>query len=215
MAYGLLASATLAVIAALGLLFKSSDDLGGNIGFAEKAALYGSHFESGVIILTLVGAVVLVTRLGELSANARIVVLAAMGIGAVDLLFAVITFFAQFGAGSGFANIAGVAGAGKIVGTFLGLAQLTFLGVALFYIFTAFQSLPAPVAAPAPQWGADQGFGQYGGQHPGAMPGQQPWRQPDPGPAQQSWSQQGWAQPGAQSAWANPGDGQQPAWGQP
>lgn len=222
MAFGLLVAGGLGVIGSLSLLFKSGDDLGaGSVGFPEKSAIFGANFDSGLIVLALVGAVFLVTRFGDLSPNARIVVLVALGVGAIDLLFAFITFFAQFGADSNVIgqNYAGVTGAGKIIGVLLGLAQLSFLVIGMFYVFTTFQSLPAPVAAPAPQWGSDQGFGQYGA--PGQpAPGQQrpgqPWQQPDPAPAQQTaapqaaappaWDQPAWDQQG----WAQQGWGQQP-----
>jgi hypothetical protein len=192
LAYGLLVVALLALITGLSLIFKSGDDLGGNIGFAEKAALFGSAFESGLIVLPLVGAVFLVTRFGELSRQARIVVLAALALGGVALLFGLITFFAQFGADTGLirADFSGIAGAGKTVGVIAGLAQLLFLAVALGYVVTSYRGLPAPVAAQMQHWGA----------------GQQGWGQP-------GWGQPGWGQPG----WGQPGygSGQQQGWGQP
>jgi FtsH-binding integral membrane protein len=202
LAYGLLAVASLALITGLSLIFKSGDDLGANIGFAEKAALFGSAFESGLIVLPLVGAVFLVTRFGELSRQARIVVLAALALGAVALLFGLITFFAQFGADTGLirANFSGIAGAGKTVGVIAGLAQLLFLAVALGYVVTTYRGLPAPVAAPMPQWGAgQQGWGQQGWGQPG-------WGQP-------SWGQPGWGS-GQQQGWGHPA-GPPPGWGPP
>lgn len=207
MAYGLIAVAVLVFIGSLSLLFKSGDDLGGNVGFAEKSALFGTLFESALLVLSLVGAVILVTRLGEHSANARVVVLAALGIAGLDLLFALITFFAQFAADSDVIGdrFAGVTGAGKAVGVILGLAQLLVPVIALGYICTAFQSLPAPAAKPAPQWGGGPGFGSYG------APNQQGWAQPEQGYGQ--GQQQSWGQQGSSYGWAPPGDSQPPAWG--
>ena len=55
------------------------------LGFArEGRRLYGTYFTAPVPILALVGAVVLVTRYGEPTRNARTIVLAALGIVAVD-----------------------------------------------------------------------------------------------------------------------------------
>lgn len=221
MGFGLLAAAALGLISALSLLFKSGDDLGSGVGFSEKSAAFGYLFESWLVVLALVGAVVLVTRLGDLSASARIVVLAAMGIGGVDVLFAVITFFAQFGADSqaGVTLFGGVLGAGKTVGVLLGLAHLIVLLVALLFLYTAFQSLPAPAAAPASQWGVGPGVGQYGAQQPPGAPGQQPWQQPDQGYGQQGWAQPGQPYPGqtqqpTSSGWTTPAAGQQ-GWAAP
>lgn len=206
MAYGLIAVAVLVLIGSLSLLFKSGDDLGGDVGFAEKAAFFGGLFESALPVLSMVAAVILVTRLGEPSANARIVVLAALGIGGVNLLFGIITFFAQFGADSSFTIFAGVSGAGKIVGVFLGLAQLLFLTIAMGYFFTAFQSLPAPAAKAAPAWPGGPGFGQYG------APNQQPWA--PPGQSYPQGGQQSWGQQGSSYGWATPGESQPQSWGQ-
>ncbi|MDP9318503.1 MAG: hypothetical protein M3O94_05400, partial [Actinomycetota bacterium] len=201
--YALLGVGALYFIGALSLLFKST----GGAGFATKSAFVGTYFEAPVPVVCLVVAVLLVTRFGELSTNARIVVLAALGIGGLDLLFAVITFFAQFGADAGF-GFAGVGPAGKVVGVILGLAQLTFLGAACFFFYTAFQSLPAPaVAAPQP-WVGDGGFAQYG------APTQQAWGQPDQSYPQQGYPQQGYPQQGPSQGWATPGESQPPAWGQ-
>lgn len=209
LAYGLLAVAVLALIAALSLLFKSGDDIGNGVGFAEKAAIFGSLFESGLTVLALVGAVVLVTRLGEPSSHARIVVLAALAVASIFLLFAVITLFAQFGADSTVIgdHYAGVNGAGKAVGAILGLAQLLFLALVVWYFVTALQSLPAPAGKPAQQWGAGPGFGPYG------APNQQAWGQPGQGYGQ--GGQQAWGQPPAPSyGWAaSPGGWSDPATG--
>jgi hypothetical protein len=209
-AYALLAVAALYFIGALSLLLKSSGGQFSGIGFAEKSAIFGAGFTAAVPLLSLVAAVVLVTRLGEPSANARMVVLAALGIAGLDLLFGVITFFAQLGASSLVGEFSGVQGAGKIVGFVVGLAHLLFVAAALFYILTELQRLPAPARArAASQWGADRGYAQYGGQ--GA---QQPWGQPDQGyrpGGQQPWGPAG---PTGQQAWGQADQGGAQAWGQ-
>src|SRR5207342_2281443 len=72
-AYGLLGIAALYFISGLSLLFKSGDDLGGAT-FSDKAALFGYLFSSPLLVLSLFGAVLLVTAWGENSKNAKAVV---------------------------------------------------------------------------------------------------------------------------------------------
>ena len=197
-AYGLLGVAALYLIGGLSLLFKSGDDLGG-AGFAEKGAYFGYVFTHPLLVLSIVAAVALVTAFGEASKNAKVVVLAALGITALSLLFGLISWFAGFGADStGVGELfGGIFGAGKVVGIFVGLAQLLLLGLGGWYVFTAFQSFPK--AAPAAgQWG-QQGQGQqgYGGQP--AWGGQQ-----DPGYGQPGYGQPGYGQPD----YGQPGAGQ-------
>ncbi|MGH3471136.1 MAG: hypothetical protein ACRDPG_03695 [Nocardioidaceae bacterium] len=216
--YCLLAAAALYFISGLSLLFKSADATGGAT-FADKAALYGHVFLSPVVVVSLVGAV-LVAVMAEASKNARTIVLAALGLAGINFLLGLICWLAGFGSDIGTASgsslglvfgVEGVQGAGKIVGIFLGLGSLLFLGAAGFYVYTVLQGLPAtaPAAAPAGQWGGQSaGWGQSGyGQEAG-------------------YSQQGWAtsqdpgygQPpaGAAEGWGDPHQGQSAAaWGQP
>lgn len=202
LAFGLLAVAALWFVGSLSLLLKSSD-----FGFAAKSAAIGGLFEAPIAVFSLVLAVLLVTRFGEPSRNARVVVLVALGIGALNLLFAIISFFAQFGA-----NIAGgyegIGLAGKGVGALLGLAALIFLVVAVLFMFAELQGLPSPVAA-QPSWGAAPGgYGSYG--YGAAPTGQQAWGQPSAGTGQgpQPYGAgQGYPQ-GGQPTW-----GQQPGYG--
>ncbi len=184
-AYALLAVAALYVVAGLSLLFKSEEDFGA--GFPERAAIVGYVFSHPILVLSLAAAVALVVGWGQASKNAKVVVLAALAIGAVALLFAIISWFSAFGADSGLGSevFGGVFGAGKIVGIFLGLAQLIFLALTVFFAFTALQSLPK--AAGANQWN-QQGYGQ-----------QQTWGQPDQGYGQQ----QAWGQPQQQQGWGS------------
>jgi len=183
-AYALLGVAALYLISGLSLLFKSEEDFG--VAFAERAAAVGYVFAHPVLVLSLVIAVALVVGFGQASKNAKIVVLVALGIGAISFLFALISWFTAFGADSGLGGdfFGGVFGAGKIVGIFLGLAQLVFLGLAVFFAFTALQGLPK--SAPSNQWNQQQGYGQ-----------QQGWNQPHQGYGQQQsyGQQQDWGQP--------------------
>ena len=167
-------------------------------------------------------AVLLATRFGAASAQARIVVLIAMGIAGLDLLFAVITFFAQFGSGAAFSTgfgYSGVAFAGKTTGVIFGLAQLGFLGIASLYLVTEFLRLPAPAQPARGQWGGS-GYAGTGG-------AQQPWPPAGQGyqqTGQQSWSQQGqpyggqpygdqaYGDQGAAAGWRAGEQGQATAW---
>lgn len=197
-AYGLLGVAALYLISALSLLFKSGSDLGG-AGFADKASLFGHVFTHSILVISLFAAVALVTGFGENSRNARTVVLAALGLGAVALVFGLICWLAAFGAESnGLSVFNGVVGAGKVVAVFLGLAQLMFLGLVTFFAFTAFQTFPKPVRAQHQQWGQQPGWGQPAGYDQAHSPPQQGWAQQPAGYDQAppaGWRQQaGWGQ---------------------
>ncbi len=248
-AYGLLGVAALYVISGLSLLFKSQDSVG--LAFTGRAAAFGYLFDDPILVISLVVAVALVAGSGggevgrEASKNARAVVLAALGVGAVALLFAVISWLAAFGAdelGSGGGGpFNGVFGAGKIVSIFLGLAQLGFLALGVFFALSVQRSLPQRIQAG--QWGGQPGYGQpmqgYGQQQQGwgqpnqgyGQPGQQPgWaQQPSNFQGQPSWGQgypsgpptgataagPGWGQPAEQQqSWGQPAE-QQQSWGQP
>lgn len=210
-AFALLAVAALYFVAALTLLFHT--DSGGfadaGLGFADKAALSGYLFTAVAPILSLVVAVLLVTRYGDPGPSTRIVVLAALGIAGLDALFALITFFAQLGSDlqTGFQN---AIGGGKAVGVLLGLAHLGVIAIACLYLYTALRSLPAPVPAAAAQapWGQPgYGAGASGWGAP-IQPGS-----PDAQGSQgaQSW----WQQPAAGYAWAPSDQAPGAAWGSP
>lgn len=187
-AYGLLAVAALYLISALSLLFKSEDDVG--LGFSGKAAVFGYLFAHPLLVFSLIAAVALAVGFGEASKNARIVTLVALGIAAFSLLLGLICWFSSFGADDADLNsvglFGGVFGAGKIVGIFLGLAQLLLMGLAAWFAYTALQSLPK-TAGSTTAWGQSQG---YAGQQ-----GQQAWGQQGSGySGQAGWGQQaqGW-----------------------
>ncbi|MBA2773593.1 MAG: hypothetical protein H0U36_06060 [Nocardioidaceae bacterium] len=207
-AYALLGVAALYFISAVSLLFKSEEDFGG-AGFADRAATVGYLFTHPILVVSLAAAVALVAGFSEASKNAKVVVMVALGLGALSLLFALISWFSAFGADSegGLEVFNGVFGAGKLVGILLGLAQLLFLGLVVFFAFSVLRAFPK--TAPSSQWG-QQGYGQLGGQTWGqqdqgyAAQGGQGWGQQDqPYAAQggQGWGQQdqGYVQPGQQS----------------
>lgn len=191
-AYGLLAVAALYLISALSLLFKSEDDVG--LGFSGKAAVFGYLFAHPLLVFSLIAAVALAVGFGEASKNARIVILVALGIAAVSLLLGLICWFSSFGADDGDLNsvglFGGVFGAGKIVGIFLGLAQLLLLGLAAWFAYTALQSLPKTAGSTTSAWGQSQGYADQQG-----YGGQQAWGQQGSGySGQAGWGQQnqGW-----------------------
>ena len=176
-AYALLGVAALYFISGLSLLFKSEEDFGG-AAFADRAATVGYLFTHPILVVSLAVAVALVAGFSEASKNAKVVVMAALGIGGLSLLFALISWFSAFGADSegGLEVFNGVFGAGKLVGILLGLAQLLFLGLVVFFAFSLLRAFPK--TAPSSQWG-QPGYGQQGGQT---------WGQQD----------QGYQQPGGQ-----------------
>lgn len=203
-AYGLLGVAALYFISGLSLLFKSEEDSG--LAFTGRAGAFGYLFAHPLLVIALVGAVALVSGFGEASKNAKAVVLAALGIGGISALFALISWLSAFGADTDTFGPSGIFGgvllAGKIVGIFLGLAQLIFLGLALFFAWSVFERFPKPVKATQPQqWGQQGGYGQ-----------QQGWGQQAPTDAGYGQPQQGWGQNQGWGQQPNPSD---PAYGQP
>jgi hypothetical protein len=234
-AFALLGVAALYLISGLSLLFKSESDAGGP--FSARAGWFGYVFAHPILVVSLVAAVLLVVGFGEVSRSAKVVVLLALGLGALSLLFAVICWVTSFAADdhSGFgALFGGVLGAGKIVGVFLGIAQLAFLVLAVLFIGAVFLKFPRTARATSPQWGPQQGYGPQQPYPPGSAYG--PYGQPGYGQEQQGWApggypgapgaaaagapqypeQQGWGQPPAdQAGWAQPAAGQAPGWGPP
>jgi hypothetical protein len=228
MAVALLVVALIYLGSGLGLLFKSYDNT--SIGFADKSALDGYVFTHPVLVASLVIAVLLVAVWGDPSRHARTIALAAVGIGAVALVFAVITWIAAFSADENRAfSFTGILGAGKVVGALVGAAQIALLVLALFFAGMALQALPVPVRAtsqwgqynqpgwgPAPDW---QQQGQWAGQHheqylqhqQQQQQQQQYGQQPPPWGAPQG----PWGQPGTWAGWQPQQPQQPPGWGHP
>lgn len=194
-ACGLLAVVGLYLISALSVLFKSRDD--SFLGFADRAALVSHTFMHPVLVFSLAAAVVLVVVWGE-SPHARPIVLVAIGLGGIALIFGLVSWLAGLTADEpdGLPAYGGVVGAGKVVGVFLGLAQITFLGLVVFFAATVFASLPRTVRLTQEQWG------QLYGTPPGWQPNDQ-WASQPPGSAEwQQPGQGGWAPPTPQQGWA-------------
>jgi hypothetical protein len=226
LACALLAVATLYLIGGLSLLFKSERDFGGaGLPFSTRAGAFGYLFSHPILVLSLLAAVILAAGFGEASRYAKIVVLAALGIGSLSLLFAVICWLTAFGANDGLVSplFGGVVGAGKVVGSILGIAQLGVLALAMLFIFAVFQRLPKTGRSRRQQsWGEHQGYGgpQQGYGQGYAPPGyapqgydqQQGYGQP--GYGAQGYGQPGYAQQGYGAGYGEPGYGQ-PAYGQP
>jgi hypothetical protein len=214
-AVALLAVAVIYLGCGLGLLFKSYDN--SSIDFAVKSALDGYVFSHPVLVACIALAVLLVAVWGEPSLHARTLVLAAVGIGAVALVFAVITWIAGFSS-ENIRSFVGVDGAGKVIGAFLGLAQIALLVLVLFFAGIALQALPRPVQAGAhwgspyqPGWGPGPDWQQQsewvGTTHPGGpqYPGQPP---PWASPPQGQWGggqAPGWQQPQQPAGWGQQG----------
>jgi hypothetical protein len=201
LAFGLLAVPVLVFIVGLSLLFKNigGNAFGGGLGFSDKAAAFGDVFLGPVVALSVAAAALLVTTGGELTRNARTVVLGALGIGGACILLGVVCMFAALGAGDGVGR--SIAGSGRVTGLLYSLALLVFAVLALLLVAAVFRGLPAtrPIQ---PGWGAAQPWGQ--------QPGQQAWgQQPD-----QQWTSDphAWGAPSV-GGW-DPQTAQQPGWGQ-
>jgi hypothetical protein len=207
-AFGLIAVAVLYLVSGVSLLFKSEDDFGG-LDFAGRAAVVGHVFADPIVVVSLAGAVLLATGWREATRNARAILQAVIAIGLICFLFAVICWIAGLSADR-INAYGGVNGAGRIVGVFLGLAQIALLGLVLAYAASVLQGLPRPVRAQHQQ--------QYGpGQQAWGAPPQQQWGQPQQpsGPyygQPQQPQQSGWQQP--QQQWGQPPQ-PNPAYGQP
>ena len=199
LAVGLLVVAGLYFIAALSMLFRSDPVFAGpGGGFADSAALSGYLFTSVVPVGCLVLAALLTTRYGDPGPASRLVVLAALGLAGLDGLFALITFFAQFGSDLGY-GFAGTLAGGAFSGAVIGLAHLVLLAAAALYLYSALRSLPAAAPAAQPQWGAP-GIGGPAWGSPGTPPGAVP---------------QAWPQQAPTYGWGRSDQGQHPAWGAP
>ncbi|HET7174347.1 MAG TPA: hypothetical protein VFI30_08785 [Nocardioidaceae bacterium] len=195
--------AALFFVAGLGMIFKSANQVGGP--FTLRAAAYGHLFSAPLLILGLVAAVALASGFERPSRNARAIVGSAAGLGALSLLFGVISWFAALAAGQSQGPMfAGIFGAGKIVGALLGAATLLALGLVCFYSSRVYRMLLPTTSAYAegPSWAGAGGWSP--GQQPGwPPPGQGGWAQPEHGAGQPG--QPGWSRPGP-GGWGGPPD---------
>lgn len=168
--------------------------------------LTGTQFFTSVAIVGLVVlAVLLVTRLGAQTSQARLVVMVGLGLLAAIAVFGLVVTLTSLA-------VPGMAT--KMSGFLFGVAKLAVVGVGGFYAFTVFQKL-----SPSPQQGM-QAAGYYGGQPQGAYPqaGYAQAQAPAYGQAQAPAPAYGQQQQvyGQQQAYQQPGYGQQqpPAYGQ-
>ncbi len=206
LAYGLLLVAALYCVAALSLMFKSRSDV--RLDFAGKSAAFGYLFASPVLVFSLFAAVALAGGLNGAVSSARVVALFALVVGGMALALAVLTFLAGVTATERpYVPFGGVLGAGRYVGTVLGLAQLLLLALVTWFAFTVFRSTPplAPSSPSEPQtitgleygksrWGRDPGYPADSGWDPSGQ-GQQ--FTPPGGSSAAGWGAQYQGQPAA------------------
>ncbi|MGH3486788.1 MAG: hypothetical protein ACRDP8_02560 [Actinopolymorphaceae bacterium] len=174
------ASVLLAVVGVLLLV--------GDGEFTAKAFMFQDRYVSPVQVGMLVLAVVLVTHVGEPTANARVLTLIALVTLIVMGVLGVVMWLSSLGVDSTISEAAGPFGTWPRFGQ--QLAYLAVLGGALLFVISSFKALPAPAAKPAYQGQP----GQYG------YPGQQPYGAP-----QQQYGAGGYGQPGPQGQPAGPG----------
>lgn len=203
-AWIMLATGGLDILLTLGrLLFGSS----GVTTITDRAALYFGSLTSPVIAALLLGAVLLLTKVGTPSPQAKVVSYLSAAFLAIATLFGAIALVLGLFAGNGArSTIEFVLG---------GVPALALTAIALVYLLP--QVLPERRAAayPPPSFPPQQGYGPQGfGQQPGQQPGYgpQPPSQGQPVYGQQPPSQ---AQPGFASGYGpQPPSQGQPAYGQ-
>ncbi len=227
LAWVLVGAAAIQIIVLILRLFTGPEQL----GFTGTSFTLQDDFVNPFIIMVLALAVVLVTHLGEPTANARTLTIIALVVAGLQALFALVTWIASV-----FVDAFQLGGElSKWATFFVTLAGVALIGAGLFFIVTAFGALPAPEPKPQQQFAyQQQGGGVWGQQQPqqGAwgqqqQPQQGAWGQQQPGydygqqqqpqqPAAQGWAQQGEQQPAAQG-WGQqqqPAAEQQGGWGQ-
>ncbi|MEU7741783.1 hypothetical protein [Nonomuraea sp. NPDC049158] len=207
-AWLMLAGGGLNILVAIGkVLVSSSGSVVADLSFADRAFSNFGNFTSPVTTALLVGSVVLLTKVGTPSSQAKPVAFGAAAMLAIATLFGAITLILGLFAGSG----------ARLTAEFAirGVPVLALTAIALVYLLP--QVLPdRPAVQP------QQGYGQ---QFPSAPYGQQPPSQQQPygqqPPDQQSFGQQPPSyggqpeQPGyAQQPPSHGGQPEQPAFGQ-
>lgn len=218
-AFALLGAAGLQLLAGFINLFFSSGEFTDTAYFETAGA---GLFSSLTIALLAVLAVLFVTRGEQPTAQARIVVMAALGVLGTALALGLICLLAGL-----VAEIPG--GADKAQAFFYGLSKLAITGVAGYFVFLHFQAMQPARPASMPGglggqvYGGQQPYGQqqYGQQPYGA---QDPYQQPAPGaqpqygggdPYQQGQQPQQPQYGGQDPYQQQPAPGAQPQYGQP
>jgi hypothetical protein len=135
--------------------------------FTAKAFAFQDRFVSPILVGMLVLAVLLVTHVGEPTANARVLTLIALVTLVVMGLLGVVMWLSSLGVDSTISEAAGGFGRWSRFGQ--QLAYLAVLGGALLFVISSFKALPAPVAKPAYQ-GQQGQFGYAGQQQYGGPP---------------------------------------------
>ncbi|MFG1963774.1 hypothetical protein [Nonomuraea sp. NPDC049028] len=207
-AWLMLAGGGLNILVAIGkVLVSSSGSVVADLSFADRAFSNFANFTSPVTTALLLGSVVLLTKVGTPSSQAKPVAFGAAAMLGIATLFGAITLILGLFAGSG----------ARLTAEFVirGVPVLALTAIALVYLLP--QVLPdRPAVQP------QQGYGQ---QFPNAPYGQQPPSQQQPygqqPPDQQSYGQQPPSyggqpeQPGyAQQPPGPGGQPEQPAYGQ-
>ncbi|MFI6538348.1 hypothetical protein ACIBHY_38255 [Nonomuraea sp. NPDC050547] len=219
-AWIMLAAGVTSTLVAVGRFLIGGDGAyGSSIGLTERGAIYFSSLTSPVTIALLVGAVLLLTKVGPTAKSAGPVTMTAAITLSAMALFGVLALFVALFAGNGFRSIVEL--------LLTGLPTLALTVLAALYLMP--QALPArrPVTtfSPQPGFGQPQGYGQQSfAQQPGFTPqpgfGQPEYAQSEYGQqpeyAQQPTSGQAFAQPAPGQAFGQqPPSGQQPAYAQP
>lgn len=162
LAWGLLAAVGVILVCAFALLLKDG------ASFSDKSAVFGYLWVHPVQVGLVVLAVALVGS-ADPSPRARVVAMAATGLLGLMLALGLLTWVSAVTSDNGESiGFAGIAGAGKVVGTLVGLAFLVLTALATWFAISVVRALPSGSAATQPGgWG-----GQYG---PAAYPpGQYP-----------------------------------------
>ncbi|MFI7441313.1 hypothetical protein [Nonomuraea indica] len=220
-AWLMVAAGGLSVLLATGrVLIGSSSGFGGS-SIADRAASNFFSLTSPVTVALLLGAVLLVTKVGRPSAKAKLFAYGAVGgLGLATVFGALSLLLGLFADGGAWA---------KVEFLLTGVPLLGLTAVALVYLLPqVLDARPASGPGYAPgAYGQQSQFGQAPGQ--GAPYGQQPEYAPQPGfgqqpPGQPPYGQHpDYGQPaegqhpgfGQQPGHGQPGDGQQPGYGQP
>ena len=166
LAWGLLAAVSVVMVAAFALLLK--DD---GASFSDNSAFFGYLWVHPVYVGLVVLAVVLVST-GEPSRRARMVSAVAAGLLGLMLAMGLLTWISALASDNGDAiGFAGIPGAGKVVGTLIGLTFLFLTGLAGWFAVSVTKAHSASPAAHQPPAGWP---GPYAGQHAAGQYGADP-----------------------------------------